>query len=180
MRLVAIDTRQPPGPQQEALTLHAPQPLTCMDARFDAVTLAAGTAGGGVLVFDMRRPGPASGVYSFGEQGPVRCVRWQNAPHSSSKHRAAPSASASAAPTASAGGQLGGRHALNGATAATSAAPAASLGGRGGMIGAARGEAAADSAKPALTPRGVADTPDLPGRVSPEPSHASDFGLVSA
>ncbi|GBF92692.1 hypothetical protein Rsub_05061 [Raphidocelis subcapitata] len=172
MRLVVIDTRQPSGPQQEALTLHAPQALTCMDVRFDARTIAAGTAGGGVLVFDLRRPGPASGVYSFGEQGPVRCVRWQNAPHSSSKHRAGQATSVSAAPTVSAGGQLGGRPALNGA-----AAPAAALGGRGGMIGAGRAAGAADATMPPLSPRSVAVTPDLPRGVSPEPSHASDFGL---
>jgi hypothetical protein len=180
MRLLAVDTRAPPG-QQEAAAMHAPAPLACLDARFDGRSVATGTAGGGVVVFDLRRPGPPSVAYSFSEQGPVRCVRWQNAPHVSSKHKAAAAASASigtVAPAAS--GQLGGRPALSGAatTPTSGIAPgafgsAAAANGRGngggGLIAAARpgGGAAAGRL-----------TPEAARGASPEPSHASELSLV--
>ncbi|KAI8471094.1 MAG: WD40-repeat-containing domain protein [Monoraphidium minutum] len=163
-RLLVLDTRQAPA-QQEAAAMHAPQPLTCLDARFDARMLAAGTAAGGVVVYDLRRPGQPVNSLAFGDAAPVSCVRWQNAPHSSSKHKAAAAASAAAAPSASAGGQLG-RLAAPAPSGAAAAVP-----GRGGTIPAAR-VGAAGGGQPARSP-----TPEVARGMSPELSGVSDLGL---
>jgi hypothetical protein len=71
--------------------LRALQPLTCVAARHDGALVAAGTSGGGVLVFDARALGRgALHAYAFGGAAePVREVRWQHAPSAGARARAA-------------------------------------------------------------------------------------------
>ncbi|KIZ05202.1 hypothetical protein MNEG_2756 [Monoraphidium neglectum] len=177
-RLLVLDTRQPTQQQQETLAAQASQPLTCLDARFDARSLAVGTSGGAVLVFDLRRPGQEVGSRSFGDAaGPVACVRWQHAPHAGSKHKAAAAASAGGAAISGAPGRL--------TAAAAPAAAAAALsaqGGRGDAILAARGAPAAAAGAfgphaPAAAAAGRSVTPEPARGVSPEPSAVSGFSL---
>jgi hypothetical protein len=96
-RLCVLDARAAGGSgggASVAAELRALQPLTCVAARHDGALVAAGTSGGGVLVFDARALGRgALHAYAFGGSGgagePVREVRWQHAPSAGARARAA-------------------------------------------------------------------------------------------
>ena len=81
---------------QENFSLQAHQPLSSLGARFDDRMLATGTDSGAVLVFDLRHMQQAIAMYNFSEGTPVTEVRWQHAPHVSSRAKASAGAAAAA------------------------------------------------------------------------------------
>jgi WD40 repeat protein len=106
-RLCVLDARL--GGNGLAGELRALQPLSCVAARHDGLTVAAGTAtGGGVLVFDARALGRgALHAFAFSGAGAeaVREVRWQHAPSAGARARAAAAQARAAVSAAASAGE---------------------------------------------------------------------------